>query len=564
MASISNEEIENILQNLVDDDFHGESCSEDGEISEVGDNLSIHSEEEDEIGADDISDDDNDPVNPTKALLKGKNGHIWSTVARTSSKTPRRNKICVSIQRLARGAAQNIVTEKDAFTTLLNEEIIDLIVLYTNQEIDRRAPKYENQRYVHKTDSTEFKALIGLLLFSAINKDNRKSANDMWSPFSAAVYKSIMSANRFQFLLNCVRFDDKTQRGGEDPFAAFRQIWELFIANCRNSYHPRFYLTIDEQLLSFRGKCPFRVYIASKPDKYGLKIVTICDAKTYYMFDAIPYIGKRTEQKTAADYVKKLVQTIKGSGRNVTYDNWFASIPLADELLKDYSLTTIGTLRKNKPEIPPCFLAHKRKQPLTSQFAFDQEKTLVSFTPKKNKAVILLSTMHYKAETNPETSKPEIIHDYNATKGGVDTFDKLMHSYTSARRTRRWPLRYFYAMIDQAGINSMVLYFDTNHPNISAAKMRSEYLKKVALQLARPHMERRLQTILPRELASSIRDILGITKEVSADEPPQKSQKQARCALCPRNRDKKVKAVCEKCHLPTCPEHRKNLCLTCI
>ncbi|XP_039969441.1 uncharacterized protein LOC120781305 [Bactrocera tryoni] len=194
MASLSNEGIENILQNLVDDDFHGESCSEDGEISEVGDNLSIHTGEEDEIGVDDISDDGNDPVNSTKALLKGKNGHIWSTVARTSSKTPRRNKICVSIQRLARGAAQNIVTEKDAFTTLLTEEIIDLIVLYTNQEIDRRAPKYENQRYVHKTDSTEFKALIGLLLFSAINKDNRKSANDMWSAFSAAVYKSIMSA----------------------------------------------------------------------------------------------------------------------------------------------------------------------------------------------------------------------------------------------------------------------------------------------------------------------------------------------------------------------------------
>ncbi|CAG4985273.1 unnamed protein product [Parnassius apollo] len=92
--------------------------------------------------------------------------------------------------------------------------------------------------------------------------------------------------------------------------------------------------------------------------------------------------GKETEAKTAADYVTKLAESIKGSGRNITFDNWFTSVPLADQLLKEYRLTCIGTLRKNIREIPPAFLPNKSKSALSSQFAFDREKTLVSFTPK--------------------------------------------------------------------------------------------------------------------------------------------------------------------------------------
>ncbi|XP_055839228.1 piggyBac transposable element-derived protein 4-like [Episyrphus balteatus] len=282
------------------------------------------------------------------------------------------------------------------------------------------------------------------------------------------------------------------------------------------------------------------------------------------MFDAIPYIGKITEVRTPADYVKKLVESVKGSWRNVTYDNWFTSVPLADDLLKDYQLTSIGTLRKNKREIPPSFLPNKSKQPLTSQFAFDQQKTLVSFTPRKNKSVLLLSTMHYNDEINPETSKPVIIQDYNSTKGAVDTFDKMMHSYSSARGTRRWPLRYFYGMIDQAGINSMVLYVDAKHSNAPINQFRSSYLKSLALQLAEPHMKRRLTTNLPRELRCTLHDILNMTEGPPADEPPAKLQKQLRCAMCPRKRDKKVKTSCVKCQVPACSEHRRDICLNCI
>jgi len=55
------------------------------------------------------------------------------------------------------------------------------------------------------------------------------------------------------------------------------------MSNCKKNYIPHTYCTVDEQLLGFRGKCSFRMYIPSKPDKYGLKIVTLNDAMTSYL-----------------------------------------------------------------------------------------------------------------------------------------------------------------------------------------------------------------------------------------------------------------------------------------
>jgi hypothetical protein len=59
---------------------------------------------------------------------------------------------------------------------------------------------------------------------------------------------------------------------------------------------------------------------------------------------------------------------------------------------------------------------------------FKDDKTLVPFTPKKGKNAMLLSTTHVEKAVS-EQMKPEI-HFYNLTKGGVDSFDELVHNYS--------------------------------------------------------------------------------------------------------------------------------------
>ena len=82
----------------------------------------------------------------------------------------------------------------------------------------------------------------------------------------------------------------------------------------------------------------------------------------------------------------------------------------------------------------------------------------MSFVPKRNKAVILVKSMHHSAVMDEATKKPEIILDYNMTKDGVDTCDKMCASYSVSRVTRRWPIAVFYILKNIAGINSWVIY----------------------------------------------------------------------------------------------------------
>lgn len=71
----------------------------------------------------------------------------------------------------------------------------------------------------------------------------------------------------------------------------------------------------------------------------------------------------------ALDVVMRLVQHIEGSGRNVTGDNWFSSIPLAKYLL-DKNLSYVGTIRKNKKELPKEFITTKQLRTKIIHFRF--------------------------------------------------------------------------------------------------------------------------------------------------------------------------------------------------
>ena len=162
--------------------------------------------------------------------------------------------------------------------------------------------------------------------------------------------------------------------------------------------------------------------------------------------------GSHEASNSPGDIVERLISHLKGTYRNLTTDNWYTSYTLAMSLLQD-KMTLVGTLKKNKREIPAEFLPNKQKPISSSMFGFQKHATLVSFTPKKNKSVVLLSTMHRDAAVDAETKIPQIIPFYNSTKGGVDIVDHLCGSYSVSRRTRRWPLCVFFHLGNIAGVN---------------------------------------------------------------------------------------------------------------
>ena len=71
---------------------------------------------------------------------------------------------------------------------------------------------------------------------------------------------------------------------------------------------------------------------------------------------------------------------------------------------------------------------------------------------------MLVSNSHDKAEIDGKSVKPEVILDYNLTKGGVDTYDKVFAAYSVPLIARRWSLVIFCTIINIAVINSRALF----------------------------------------------------------------------------------------------------------
>nr|CAI5821428.1 unnamed protein product [Callosobruchus analis] len=501
--------------------------------------------------------------------LKGKDGHRWCTVSNIRKRVAGRN--VVHILQGPTEQAKYAETPLDVFKCLMTDSVFEKVLVHTNTQISLKS---ENYKFAKSTNSVttmdELYALVGLLIFSGAQKDNHLNTREMFdSKISGSTYKATMSGERFDFLLHNLRFDDKATRAERknlDRFAPIREIWDELISNCKSSYKPGSYVTIDEQLLAFRGRCPFRMYIPSKPAKYGIKIVMTCDAGTKYMLDAEPYLGKHTntDGKPLGEYfVIKLTENIHGSNRNITMDNWFTSVNLADILVKPpYRLTVLGTLRQNKREIPPEMLHLKGREVGSSRFCFDQEKTLVSYKTKKNKSVLVLSTMHEGAVVCPTTKKPEIILHYNQTKGGVDTFDQMCGHRSCSRKTRRWPLCVFYGMLNIACINSWIIYNHNLKRSGQKPIARKTFMNTLQAQLTTAWLRKRSAIpTLQRSLKLLIGDILKIPSEdPSGGHPP---ENRTTCYFCPSKKRRMTSLHCNHCHRAFCAEHRARCCVTC-
>lgn len=568
MASTSRALESNEIEQLLEE-YEGETSSssdEDGSETAENEHISEHSDEDDLFDVESGSDDDDVLLSD---FCMGKNGYTWRRTPFTVPNTRTASRNIVINQPGPKGIARDAKTELEAWKLFFPDEILDIIVMHTNAQIDRISETIKNQRYTSKTDKVELMALFGLMYRSGLYKTAKTNLSELWSIVDGPpIFRATMSKNRFEFLVNYLRFDDHETREARkvnDNFAALREVWDKFQVLCSEYYTPSEHVTVDEQILGFRGRCKFIVYMPQKPDKYGMKVVMMCDAKTAYMISAIPYVGRMTEcptgQSIPSYYVLKLSEPIHHTNRNITMDNWFSSIQLANEL-RNIGLTMIGTLRKNKPEIPPKFLSMKKDFP-TSVFAFDKNITLVSHVPKKNKCVVLISTMHNSGEIDPNTQKPAIILDYNATKGGVDTFDQLSHSKTTARKTRRWPLRFFYGMLDAGGINSYVIL----KANFRRSKLKRNYfLRNLSLQLVQPYVKRRLDEVknLPQSLKVIMLHVLGVDEENSAQVTQARPTSSSRCYLCTRAKDRKGREKCVKCSKNICAQHRLPICHQCI
>ena len=425
------------------------------------------------------------PIGPT--LYPGKDGTQWSEIGQGGNRLTGR-KSFQNVRHVNAGVtsfAAMRVSESpySAFKLLFNEPMLRHVHKCTlNEAIHQRVSDFN-------MSLEELETFIGLCYARGAVSRN-VPVKDLWSPdWGAPIFRNWMSKNRYESIMRFLRFDEKSQRKlrlESDKFALASALWDPFIENCKKAFIPGENLTVDEQLFPTKSRCPFTQYIASKPDKFGLKFFLSVDLQTKYICNGFPYLGKdhtRPSNQPLPNFVvQKLIDGFERNGHNITCDNYFTSLKLTQDLANK-GCSLVGTIRKNRRELPDIDVIMKKRQVFDSCFFspnFPCETVLTAYKCKKNKVVCLLSS------TDPDTSKddtekkkPNIIHFYNHTKCGVDNVDQMLRQLSTRCQTRRWPMSVFYNILDMCALNAWIIYKSVNKSSISRRDFQLSLLKEL-------------------------------------------------------------------------------------
>ncbi|KAJ8870110.1 hypothetical protein PR048_029122 [Dryococelus australis] len=161
-------------------------------------------------------------------------------------------------------------------------------------------------QYTQHIDIAELEAFFALLYLAGVFATDGTGRD---------IFRATMSKNRFLFLLAALRYDDANTRDEwkeTDPLAGISQV---FNKQC----------------------CKFRIYMRSKPAKYRLKVLILCDARTHYFVNGFISSGKTKEPNlnklsVPTLTVLSLIEPTVNSNRNIIADNWFSSIDLVEQL----------------------------------------------------------------------------------------------------------------------------------------------------------------------------------------------------------------------------------------
>ncbi|KAJ8934657.1 hypothetical protein NQ318_017036, partial [Aromia moschata] len=129
--------------------------------------------------------------------------------------------------------------------------ILNNIVNFTNIKMQKETEKFSRNRDIYPTNLDEVRALIEQTVLAL------KYFGSQWA------------SEDFEHYYVFIRFDDietRQERVALDKLAPIRTLFNHFNENLKNSYSHSDYVTVDEKLEAFRGRCGFRQYILNKPN----------------------------------------------------------------------------------------------------------------------------------------------------------------------------------------------------------------------------------------------------------------------------------------------------------
>jgi len=501
----------------------------------------------------------------------GKNRTEWKTSPSVAAKGPTPKIIRRGYGKPKRNI--NPQTPGEAFKLFITPDIVNEVITETNREAKRKLALKPKGTWKDFTED-EFWGYLGIVLLAGVQKQAHVPIRELFQdPRSDPMYRATMSVTRFEEIRSNMRFDDRSTRNERKEemgrLAPIKKVFDLFLNNLREAYEPHAELTLDEQQHPYHGHCPLIQFNPAKPAKYGIKIFWICDAVNGYALNGKIYTGKedgKVSRDLASKVTKELASGFYDSGRVLTMDNYFTSLPLV-EYLAENKLAVVGTVRSNKPDLPSDFREIGKRNLHSSLFLFRPKVMLASYVGKKKKLVNFLSSLHSSALIDSgEKCKPEVALFYNKTKIGVDLMNQKVSDYSCGRITRRWPMASWSNICDVSGSNAEIIYHDL-YPS-DAPDRRRLFLKELAKELAMPLMLSRFasNSRLRAPVISAMK-VFGLERQEQPVNhallsPQSTSEARVRCKRCKNGT--KASKLCHYCQTPTCGTHSRSFCEYCV
>ena len=407
------------------------------------------------------SDTDGDANGAVPAQAGAANGNsVWSEEASDilvldyeEDPGPRHN--------LGAGASQ-----LDFFWLMFPYEILTILVEETNRYA-RQCMAARPNRDWYDTAVEEMRAFLAINIIFGIRQLPR-----LWCYWSEDVryrdpfVSSIMTIARFKNLsryFHCRDTSRQPQRGddGYDPLYKVRNILTKTKETFKRFFVPRRELSVDECMVGFKGRLFFKQYMPAKPTKWGIKVWTICDARTGYCIGYDVYtgkIGRRNPRKPLGfEVVDYLCSPHYGKGHHVYIDRFFNSIDIANQLLQNgtYVCGTIMTNRKGLPAVM------KQKFKRQGEMVQLQQGNLVATHFHDKRTISLLSTNNTMGRD--EEGRPHPLQDYNKFMGGVDKLDQQLAYYTVGRPGKKWWRYLMWHTLSTAIYNAFICWRDSPH-----------------------------------------------------------------------------------------------------
>ncbi|XP_064629271.1 piggyBac transposable element-derived protein 4-like [Lineus longissimus] len=347
-----------------------------------------------------------------------------------------------------------------------------------------------------------------------------------------------------------------------DPLYKVRPVINLVKDTYMNIYQPHQQISADEIMKKFKGRLSFKQYIPNKPNKWGIKIWSLCDSVSGYNLRWNIYTGKDEaagrEMALGSKVVLSLLRGLDDSGHQIFMDNYFSS-PDLYSVLKDKGIGACGTVRANRKGLPKNI--SKAQLPLKQgdRPAFFSCNQLTCTTWQDTARVNCLSSMHGNGVVNKEVRskkdptgkrnviKPALVNDYNQYMGGVDKFDQLSSYYCYPHKCQKWYQVVFNFARETALVNGFIAYKST-HPgeNIDQLKFRQKVVDSLIPEAVRERAQAVANTVEERR-AKRLQE-----RHFPAEYADKKHRPE--CAVCSHRPGHRHQTYhyCEQCELPMC------------